>query len=92
MLEMIILLSVSLGVYLLWSKGLCLPQAAKQENVAGQLASQTTTSGLHNLFLAQLQNEIESTLFPRPTDSVLQRHYDTMVAVELRNRLAELTS
>lgn len=39
-------------------------------------------------FLSYLQNEIEAELFPRPTCSVLQRHYDTLVAVELENRLA----
>jgi hypothetical protein len=39
-------------------------------------------------FLNHLQNEIEADLFPRPTDSVLRRHYDTLVAVELQNRLA----
>jgi hypothetical protein len=39
-------------------------------------------------FLNHLQSEIEADLFPRPTDSVLRRHYDTLVAVELRNRLA----
>lgn len=39
-------------------------------------------------FLSYLQNQIEAELFPRPTDSVLQRHYDTLVAMELKNRLA----
>ncbi|WP_446809570.1 hypothetical protein ACH50O_20330 [Methylomonas sp. 2BW1-5-20] len=39
-------------------------------------------------FLEQLQREIEATLFPRPTDSVLRRHYDTLVAVEVKNRLS----
>ena len=41
-------------------------------------------------FLAHLQNEIESTLFPRPTDSILKRHYDTLVSAELENRLAAM--
>lgn len=39
-------------------------------------------------FLRYLQSQIEAELFPRPTDSVLQRHYDTLVAVELKNRLS----
>lgn len=39
-------------------------------------------------FLSYLQSQIEAELFPRPTDSVLQRHYDTLVAVELENRLS----
>ena len=39
-------------------------------------------------FLSYLRNEIEADLFPRPTCSVLQRHYDSLVATELENRLA----
>lgn len=39
-------------------------------------------------YLSYLKSEIEADLFPRPTDSVLRRHYDTLVAVELENRLA----
>ncbi len=39
-------------------------------------------------FLEQLQSEIEASLFPRPTDSVLRRHYDALVAVEVKNRLS----
>ncbi len=41
-------------------------------------------------FLSHLQSEIESALFPRPTDSILQRHYDTLVNAELENRLAAM--
>jgi hypothetical protein len=41
-------------------------------------------------FLAHLQSEIESALFPRPTDSILQRHYDALVSAELENRLAAM--
>ena len=41
-------------------------------------------------FLSHLQNEIESALFPRPTDSILQRHYDALVNAELENRLAAM--
>lgn len=41
-------------------------------------------------FLMHLQSEIESALFPRPTDSILQRHYDTLVSAELENRLAAM--
>ncbi|MGY6276161.1 hypothetical protein [Methylomonas sp. MgM2] len=39
-------------------------------------------------FLSYLKDEIEADLFPRPTCSVLQRHYDSLVAAELENRLA----
>lgn len=41
-------------------------------------------------FLTHLQSEIESALFPRPTDSTLQRHYDALVRSELENRLAAM--
>jgi hypothetical protein len=41
-------------------------------------------------FLAHLQSEIESALFPRPTDSILQRHYDALVNAELENRLSAM--
>ncbi|MFZ2313979.1 MAG: hypothetical protein WAV82_15325 [Methylobacter sp.] len=41
-------------------------------------------------FLTHLRGEIESTLWPRPTDSVLQRHYDTLVSAELENLLAAM--
>lgn len=41
-------------------------------------------------FLTHLQSEIESALFPRPTDSILQRHYDALVNAELENRLAAM--
>lgn len=46
-------------------------------------------SMLRRHFLTQLESEIEAALFPRPTDSVLQRHYDSLVAVELKNRLQD---
>lgn len=48
-------------------------------------------STLRRHFLTHLQSEIESALFPRPADSVLQRHYDALVAAELENRLAAMT-
>ncbi len=41
-------------------------------------------------FLTHLRDEIESTLWPRPTDSVLQRHYDALVSAELENLLAAM--
>jgi hypothetical protein len=39
-------------------------------------------------FFEHLQSEIESTLWPRPTDSILQRHYDALANAELEKRLA----
>ncbi|MGZ8221491.1 MAG: hypothetical protein ACXW1Z_14200 [Methylobacter sp.] len=47
-------------------------------------------STIKQSFLSHLQTEIESALFPRPTDSILQRHYDTLVNAELENRLAAM--
>jgi hypothetical protein len=47
-------------------------------------------SALKPPFLTHLRGEIESGLWPRPTDSVLQRHYDALVSAELENRLATM--
>jgi hypothetical protein len=47
-------------------------------------------SKINQNFLSHLQSEIESALFPRPTDSILQRHYDSLVSAELENRLAAM--
>lgn len=55
---------------------------------SGVSVPEDSTSKPH--FLNYLQNEIESALFPRPTDSILQRHYDAMVRAELEDRLAAM--
>jgi hypothetical protein len=47
-------------------------------------------SALKPHFLTHLRAEIESALWPRPTDSILQRHYDALVSAELENRLAAM--
>lgn len=44
---------------------------------------------LRRHFLSQLVAEIESELFPRPTDSILKRHYESLVLAKLADRLAE---
>jgi hypothetical protein len=49
-------------------------------------------SVLRRHFLTNLQAGIEATFAPRPTDSVLKRHHDALVAAEMENRLAELTA
>lgn len=46
--------------------------------------------GGSNDFLLQLQRDIESQLSPRPTDSILRRHYDSHVAAELQSRLEKM--
>ncbi len=40
-----------------------------------------------NQFMLQLRQEIEISLFPQPTDSMLRRHYETLVAAKLEERL-----
>lgn len=59
------------------------PMAANKSNLPER-------SSFSHQVLGQVRNEIESTLFPRPTDSILQRHYDTLVAVKLENRLTNI--
>ena len=42
------------------------------------------------LFLTELKKQIELTLlFPRPTDSVLSRHYDALIEAELDSLLSK---
>lgn len=68
-------------------------KAAAKSSAADKVALQVASKSKaveEISFLSQLQREIEATLFPRPTDSILQRHYDALVAVELRNRLKGL--
>jgi len=44
-------------------------------------------SALRRHFLSNLQAEIESELSPRPTCSMLKRHHDALVSVEMEKRL-----
>ncbi len=99
MLEIIVLMSIAgLFAVCLFSPKVCsLPWLGKSDKAAVQSAPlakehASEDATLRNPFLGQLQADIEAALFPRPTDSVLQRHYDAMVAFEVRNRLAEMTS
>ncbi|MDD5411289.1 MAG: hypothetical protein PHF31_07730 [Methylobacter sp.] len=48
-------------------------------------------STLRRHFLTQLLMEIESEVFPRPTDSILKRHYDNLILAKIADRLAEMT-
>lgn len=45
---------------------------------------------LRRHFITQLRSEIEAGLAPRPADSILQRHHETLVAAKLAQRLTEL--
>lgn len=64
-------------------------QSESRQGGSSEVASNASgKSGENYTFLMHLKNEVEAELFPRPTDSVLRRHYDALVAVELQNRLA----
>lgn len=87
MLEITIFLTIAglLAVYAFLSQ-------SKSNQIQEQNSTETpeADSLTVNQFLANLQSEIESSLFPRPTDSVLKRHYDALVVAELENRLAAM--
>lgn len=61
---------------------------SRQGGAPEVLTAPSGKSGESHTFLMHLKNEVEAELFPRPTDSVLRRHYDALVASELQNRLA----
>jgi len=48
-------------------------------------------SALKRHFLSNLQAEVESELSPRPTCSMLKRHHDSLVSVEIEKRLLGAT-
>ncbi len=71
------------------------PKSPQQFDAADDFGSDSELrvsedSTIKQNFLTHLQSEIESALFPRPTDSILQRHYDALVNAELENRLAAM--
>jgi len=43
-----------------------------------------------NTFLSQLQQKVEVTLFPRPSDATLNRHYDALIRAELDAHLSSM--
>jgi len=97
MIEMVALFAMLVFVVacVFWPLGGSASLFAKSEKLVDQSAlvfeddlSEDTVPG--NQFLAQLQHEIEAALFPRPTDSVLKRHYDSLVAAKLGERLDQM--
>lgn len=95
MLEIIVLMSILalFSVCLFAPNGYPVPLFAKFKPASSKKADEFVSDSLfHNPFLAQLQGEIEQALTPRPTDSVLARHYDAIVAVEINRRLAQMSS
>jgi hypothetical protein len=77
-----------LGLIAIWGVEL-LPKQNIMVLINKQLINLPENSFIRQHFLTQLKNEIEVSLFPRPTDSVLRRHYDALVAAELESRLAK---
>ncbi|AMK76635.1 MULTISPECIES: hypothetical protein [Methylomonas] len=45
---------------------------------------------LRRHFITQVYSEIETSLSPRPSDSVLLRHHQALIMTKLEQRLAEL--
>jgi len=97
MFEVILLLFVMLLIaacafFPLGCRMLFSPDSSQRSDIDGSDSelSVSEDSALKQSFLSHLQHEIESTLFPRPTDSILQRHYDSLVNAELENRLAAM--
>ncbi len=93
MFEVTLLFLIAVSAYLLWENNLLFTRKPHQQ--AAIACDASLDIGLEDPvdkdnFLNYLQNEIESALFPRPTDSVLQRHYDSLVNAELENRLAAM--
>lgn len=43
-----------------------------------------------NTFLSQLQQKVEITLFPRPSDATLNRHYDALIRAELDAHISSM--
>lgn len=89
---LLIVLLIAAFAFLPWggtSKSSQYSDAACDSCSNSELSVSEGSTGTQN-FLSHLQNEIEAALFPRPTDSILQRHYDTLVSSELENRLAAM--
>jgi DNA polymerase II small subunit/DNA polymerase delta subunit B len=43
-----------------------------------------------NTFLSQLQQKVEVTLFPRPSDATLNRHYNALIRAELDAHISSM--
>ena len=72
------------------------PDDIRQPAVAMDVnpVSQTKSKALQDYkfkrrYTNRLRAEIEAGLFPRPTDSVLRRHYDTLIENEMENAIPE---
>ncbi len=64
------------------------PSPVDQKMGKEKIISVPEDSTLKRHFLNNLQVEVESELPPRPTCSMLKRHFDTLVIAEMDERLA----
>ncbi len=93
---LLVMLLIAACAFLPWGRSMSSsPKSPEQSDDAGYSCSDSELSVPEDLtpkphFLTYLKSEIESALFPRPTDSILQRHYDALVNTELENRLAAM--
>jgi len=95
LLFLVMLLFAACAFFPLGCSMLFSPKSPQQSDAAIDSSSDSELSvpedsALKQNFLTHLKSEIESALFPRPTDSILQRHYDALVSAELENRLAAM--
>ncbi len=93
-LMLLVMLLITACAFLPWNI-LFPPKSTQKPNVASDSSSNLVLrapkdSTSNQSFLTHLQSEIESALFPRPTDSILQRHYDALVSAKLDNHLAAM--
>ncbi len=79
MLEVIILLLAIVVITLISIRS----EAPSELEVTEQLTPENT-------FLSQLQQKVEVTLFPRPSDATLNRHYDALIRAELDAHLCSM--
>jgi len=96
MFEVTVLFLFVACVFLPWGCNMLFPSKSRQQSdsacdsCSGSELRIPEDSTLKHNFLTHLQSEIESTLFPRPTDSILQRHYNALVRAEVETRLAAM--
>jgi hypothetical protein len=93
-LMLLVFLLITACAFLPWNM-LFPPKSTQHPDVASDSCSNLELrapkdSTSNQSFLTHLQSEIESALFPRPTDSVLQRHYDALISAKLENLLAAM--
>ncbi|MFI3222852.1 MAG: hypothetical protein QX191_07425 [Methylococcaceae bacterium] len=58
-----------------------------QDDLELKISEQITPE---NTFLSQLQQKVEVTLFPRPSDATLNRHYNALIRAELDAHISSM--